>query len=130
MAFLGSLAVGLLCATFSIGFPANTYLLIGAGILGFLILLNLTLPFWSLSLFAVVVGLLMGFDFAGETVKSKAALNIGTGVTLYFCFLYVTLLAENFNKNKWQQIGFRIIGSWITACAMLVLSLALLVKKN
>ena len=129
-AFLSSLAVGLGLATFSIGFSTETFLLLGAGLLGFLILLNWTVPYWSLGLFAVLTGLLMGLDFAGETVISKAALNLGTGVTLYFVFVCVTGLGEGLGKKKWQQIGLRIMGSWIAAIALLVLSLLLFVKKT
>ena len=129
LAFAVSLAVGLGCATASIGFPAETYLLIGAGILGLLLILSRPLPQWTYILITVVMGLLMGIDFYSDTAKSKGSMNTGTGVTLYFCFLYLLLFSENFGKKKWQQIGIRVLGSWITACAMLVLSLSLFVKK-
>jgi urease accessory protein len=130
MGFLVSLVVSLGCASFSIGFPASNGLLFAGGALGFMILLNLRWPVWARALAAVAIGLMMGFDFASEIVDSKLALNTGTALTLYFCLLYGLVLSEALSKKKWQQIGVRVAGSWIAACAMLVLSLTLLHKKT
>jgi len=128
--FLFALILSLGLAAFSIGFPTATLLLAVAGILGFLILLNARFPVWARLSLAVAAGLLMGFDFASETVRSKLALNCGTALTLYLCLLYGLTLGEAFGKKRWQHIGMRVAGSWIAACALLVLSLTLLQKKT
>ena len=42
----------------------------------------------------------MGFDFASDAARSKEAFNIGTGISLYFCFLYALTLSETFGKKS------------------------------
>ncbi len=129
LGFLLALVVGLGCATFSIGFAAEKTLLVGAAALGLLLAVGRPLPAFICWSAALAMGLVMGLDFASEIVKSKGALNFGTGLTLYFICLYAMLLSENFTKQKWQQIGVRVLGSWIAACALLALSLSVFLKK-
>ncbi len=129
MAFLFALILGFVCATFSIGFSTQYPLLACAGVLGFLLVLSRPLRIWLTAPIAIVTGILMGLDFAAEEVESKAALNVGTGISLYFCFLYLTLIGENFSKKNWQQIGLRILGSWIAAIALLALTLKVFEKQ-
>jgi urease accessory protein len=128
--YLGSLVISLGLAAFSIGFSTETYLLSGAGILGLLLVTDRTLPTSIWALLSVCMGLFAGLDFVEEPGKMNVALNTGTGLTLYFCFLYATVFGESFNKKGWQRIGVRVLGSWITAISALDLSLKLFVKNQ
>lgn len=54
---------------------------------------------------------------AGHTQLSY---KVGVVLGLILPIVYATLIAAFFNKRVWQQIGVRVIGSWITAvCCMM-----------
>lgn len=128
--YLGALVVGLACATFSIGFAAENPILVGALLLGLALALDRPLTVPVLLPAVVAIGLLMGFDFAAETAGSKAGLNFGTGVALYFLFLVSLGFAESFGKRDWQRIGLRILGSWMAASALLALAFGIFAAKT
>ena len=44
---------------------------------------------------------------------------------IYLLLLYPIALADYFNKKAWQKIGIRIIGPWVAASSLLVLTLSL-----
>lgn len=127
--FPAALALGLISAGYGIGFPAENLLLAGAALIGLLVVTDWPPPRWAAFTLAAASGLAMGFDFFNEQVRSPAALNIGTGITLYLSFLYVLMLAEKFHSRRWQLTGLRVLGSWIAACALLALSLRLFIPK-
>lgn len=126
--FLASLVAGLACATFSLGFQNEATLLAVAATLGLLLAWNRPLPLAVNLALTFAAGLVMGLDFALEEAGSKGALNTGTGVTLYFCFLVAVGFGESFSKREWQRISQRVLGSWIAACALLAISLKLFVR--
>ncbi len=118
-----SLSVSLAFASFSIGFTATTYLLLLDMALGLLLVWD-RLPTARIFIpLAAVTGLLMGLDFGAEPETPTVAANVGSLITLYFCFLMSLSLGESFQKRHWQRIGLRVLGSWISACALLALSL-------
>lgn len=127
--FLVALAAGLACATFGIGFPAEKVLLVLAGILGLILAGHWTLPRTLYFTLATLSGLLMGWAFAEEEAAALIGLNFGTLVSLYLVFLYLALFSRKFSRKPWQVVGFRVLGSWIAAAALLNLALDLLVKK-
>jgi urease accessory protein len=129
-AFLGALVAGLVSATYSLGFTAETPLLIGALLLGLALAIGRPLPMRILLPAFVILVLLMGLDFASETAGSKVGLNFGTGISLYFLFLVALGFAESFGKKDWQRIGFRIAGSWMAASALLALSFRIFIAKS
>lgn len=66
-------------------------------------------------------------DSGQETLSDKEKLVslFGSGVGIYLLLLYPIALADYFNKKAWQKIGIRIIGSWVAASSLLVLTLSL-----
>lgn len=128
--FLVALALGLGCATFGFGFAAEKFLLVLAGLLGLALAAHWALPIRLYFALATFSGLLMGLAFAEEEVSAPIGLNFGTLVSLYLAFLYLALLSRKFSRRPWQIIGFRVLGSWIAAAALLNLALDVFVKKS
>gem|GEM_PF-5898756 len=70
---------------------------------------------------------LSGGAVAGSTLPSliqtghaQLSYKVGVVLGLILPIVYATLIAAFFNKRVWQQIGVRVIGSWITAvCCMM-----------
>jgi len=124
--FLGAILVGLTVAWFDVGLQLESALLVVAAVLGLMIASKLALaPTWC-ALIAATAGLLLGIDSAQESLtgKEKLASLFGTTVGIYLLFLYAMVFGEYFNKRHWQQIGLRIIGSWVAASGLLVLALS------
>ncbi len=127
--FLVSLGLGLVLATLAIGFSQEAPLLLVAAGMGALLIWGGALPLWLDFTLALVCGFAMGLGFGGEEATSMMARNTGTMVSLYLAFLYFAMLGEASMKRAWQQIGLRVLGSWMAAAALLTLSLQLFVKR-
>ncbi|MDX1346187.1 MAG: HupE/UreJ family protein [Sedimenticolaceae bacterium] len=99
------------------------YLLSMAVLCGVLVALELELSYLPLMAIAVVVALLVGFDSSQPELQGRAKLAIltGTGVGGFLLILYAAAAAE-FASRAWQKIGIRILGSWATASAFIVLA--------
>ncbi len=99
------------------------YLLSMAVLCGVLVALELELSLVPLMTIAVVVALLVGFDSSHPELQGRAKLAIltGTGVGGFLLMLYAAAAAE-FASRAWQKIGIRILGSWATASAFIVLA--------
>ena len=99
------------------------YLLSMAVLCGVLVALELELSLVPLMTIAVVVALLVGFDSSQPELQGRAKLAIltGTGVGGFLLMLYAAAAAE-FASRAWQKIGIRILGSWATASAFIVLA--------
>ena len=99
------------------------YLLSMALLCGVLVALELELSLVPLMTIAVVVALLVGFDSSHPELQGRAKLAIltGTGVGGFLLMLYAAAAAE-FASRAWQKIGIRILGSWATASAFIVLA--------
>ena len=99
------------------------YLLSRAVLCGVLVALELELSLVPLMTIAVVVALLVGFDSSQPELQGRAKLAIltGTGVGGFLLMLYAAAAAE-FASRAWQKIGIRILGSWATASAFIVLA--------
>ena len=99
------------------------YLLSMAVLCGVLVALELELSLVPLMTIAVVVALLVGFDSSQPELQGRAKLAIltGTGVGGFLLILYAAAAAE-FASRAWQKIGIRILGSWATASAFIVLA--------
>ncbi len=128
--FMVALVVGLVCATFSVGFAAESALLSGAVLLGLTLVIGRPVPIYVLTAAIVALCVLMGLDFAAETAQSKAGLNLGTGVSLYLIFLASMVSAGKLNKKDLGRIGLRIIGSWVATSSLLALSLRIFTEKS
>jgi hydrogenase/urease accessory protein HupE len=130
--FLGALIFGLIIAGFYPTVNVEVVLLLSTVVLGLVIAINPEMPTNVLLGFAVFTGVIIGLDSAQDTLFGKDRLFslVGSGVSIYLLFLYAMVFAERFNKQHWQRIGLRVIGSWIAASAFLVLSLLLAANKG
>ncbi len=124
--FLGAILFGLAVAWFDVALQLELSLLVVAAVVGVMIASNLAMATIWCTFIAAVVGLFLGMDSAQESLTGKEKLGslFGSGVGIYLLFLYPMAFADYFNKRHWQQIGIRIIGSWVAASALLVLALS------
>lgn len=85
------------------------------------------LPAWAMVLLALLAGGLLGLDSAQSELvaRARAVALFGSGISLYLLLLYPMALAERFQGHPWLRVGVRIVASWITASALLVLALLL-----
>ena len=98
-------------------------LLIGLGVV-----LALRLPSWAVLPVAVVVGLAVGLGSApdGMAPAQRGAALIGTLVGASLCVACLAGLVQHLQRLRWPgaRIGVRVVGSWLSASAILVLTLA------
>jgi hydrogenase/urease accessory protein HupE len=99
--------------------------LVAAAMAGILIAARPRVSVTACALIASLIGLVIGLDSAQESLAGKArmAALFGSGVGIYLLTLYAMAFAGFFSKHSWQRIGLRVMGSWIAASALLVLSL-------
>lgn len=90
---------------------------------GVLVAIGMRLSLLPLVAIATVMALLVGFDSSQPELQGRAKLAIltGTGVGAFLLILYAAAAAE-FANRAWQKIGIRILGSWATASAFIVLA--------
>ncbi len=123
---LALIAVLTVTGRFDLALPESTgemFLLSMAVLCGVLVALELELSLVPLIVIAVVTALLVGFDSSQPELQGRAKLAIltGTGVGGFLLILYAAAAAE-FASRAWQKIGIRILGSWATASAFIVLA--------
>ncbi len=125
--FLTCAVAGLTIAGHSSGGDFTTMQLVTSVIIGLLVAIQPTIPLFLRAVSGAVAGLLVGVDSGQSELASAALFASLVGTWLGMCILLLcTMGAADYMKGKtWQKIGVRIIGSWITASALLVLSLSL-----
>ncbi len=128
LAFLFATITGLFVTTLSPLSDANDIaltLLIGATLFGLITLSGLSAPQSLFMLSGLLSGFLLGLDSAQDDLsgKAKIAFMFGSGVGVYFLLLYAMALSESFSVKSWQTIAVRILSSWISASALMVLAL-------
>ena len=123
VATLAGLAVSVLPTRPDVELP----LVIGAAATGAMVALDRRLPLPVYLLLATALGVMVGIDSAQDDLNGRGRLAalLGTLLAAYMLVLYAMVLSEFFSRRHWQRIGLRIVGSWIAASALLVLSLAL-----
>ena len=127
--FLGGAIAGLAAAALGAGFDAEIIIIVIAGTAGLLASIKPSLKTPVYTSFAIMGGLFIGLDSTPEGLKAKD-LFMSLGGTLLGASLllfYIAVLASK-AKKQWQQIGVRVIASWTTASAVLVLALQLIKK--
>ena len=124
--FLTCAVAGLTIAGHSSGGEFTTMQLVISAIIGLLVVIRPTIPVFLRAAGGAVAGLLVGIDSGQSELASAALFASLVGTWLGMCVLLLcTMGAADYMKEKaWQKIGVRIIGSWITASALLVLSLS------
>ena len=126
LTFAASIALGLVGAGYGIAGPPETALLALAAVEGITVAAFPRLPRPFCGVLAFTTGILVGFDSAPETPTLRATLMAlgGTGIGASLALVYSAGLAD-YVKQPWQQIGVRVLGSWIAASSILVLALAM-----
>lgn len=125
--YLGGVIAGLAMAGAGLAGPAwqELAVLAAAVVAGLLVVLALRLPAWLLIVLGLLSGLLLGLDSVQADLagRARAVALFGSGVSLYLLLLYPLALAESFERHPWLRVGVRVLASWITASALLVLAL-------
>jgi urease accessory protein len=126
--FLAALLVGLVLAGLdaSPDLAGESVLLTATFVCGLLVALQLPLPFCLYAMLAAALGLLIGVDSGvtdytrQETFAALLGTWLGAAIALVVVAGVVELLVQ-----PWQRVAVRVLGSWATASAVLVLAMAL-----
>jgi hypothetical protein len=129
--FVADLTGGLVAAAFAIGEAmAADALLATTGILGLLVV-TLWTPAYLVWTLATVVGLTLGLDSRPEVASNEEVIRMlfGSGLGGAISLAIVAEVSFLVRSNA-QRIVARVMGSWITAIAILVLSLRLVTQMT
>ena len=122
-AFLLALLAGLCVVAFDITFDAELTLLIVTAILGLLVALERRLPLAANLLLAVALGGIVGLDSPQEDLWGMDKFYALSGTWLGVCLCLSLMVGfAAFLLKPWQRILIRVLGSWTTASAFLVLA--------
>ncbi len=129
--FAVALLCGLVAATFALGEAlAADILLAATGIIGLLVvtLWTPTTLVWGA---AAVVGLTIALDSRPEVASNGEAIRmlVGSGIGAMLALVIVAEVSFLLRSNA-QRIVARVMGSWITAIAILVLSLRIVTQMT
>ncbi len=77
-------------------------------------------------LIAAVTGFFIGADSVQENLAGTDRLLalVGSGVGACLLLVYLMGMADYLAKKAWQQVGGRVIGSWVSASSLMVLVLS------
>ena len=123
--FVAGMVAGLAAIAFAAGpTSAADVLLAAAASAGASVALARPLPAPACAALAAIAGVALGLDSPPEVISIAAAtvMLIGTAIGTCLALALVVACARYVNR-AWQQIGVRILGSWIAASAILVLAL-------
>jgi HupE / UreJ protein len=129
--FVAVLIGGLVAAAFAVGEAiAADVLLATTGILGLLVV-TLWTPAYLAWALAAVVGLTIGLDSRPEVASNDEVIRmlLGSGVGAAISLVVVAELSFLLRSDA-QRIVARVVGSWITAIAILVLSLRIVTQMT
>lgn len=117
----------LLTQLVTLSWKHDIVLLILAIAIGGLLALRLNLPTWSIGLLAVVAGIMIGIDSAPSVIPGmKAALTYASlaGTVLSTCLAVLLFaLPSVLLRSPLNGIILRVLGSWVSASALMVLVL-------
>jgi HupE / UreJ protein len=129
--FAIALACGLIAAAFAVGEAlAADVLLAATGLLGLLVVAMWT-PAWLVWPLAAIVGLTIALDSRPEVATNEEAIRmlLGSGLGATVALAIVAEVSFLLRSNA-QRIVARVMGSWITAIAILVLSLRIVTQMT
>ena len=125
--YLLALAIGLIITGFDVqpALPFQEILLLLALFCGLGVAAQRSPPDIVLALIAAITGLLVGMDsgVTGLDRRETFAALLGCWLGAVLLLVFIAGIAE-MAQQAWQRVALRIIGSWTTACAVLVLALA------
>lgn len=126
--FLAALAIGLVLAGFSIplGIASEFVLLALTAVCGLLVALQWSPPLLAFTLLGAVIGLVIGADSGVEGLSRQQtfAALLGCWLGAVIALIVIAGLTELFTR-PWQRVLVRVLGSWGSASAILVLALSL-----
>jgi hypothetical protein len=126
-----ALACGLVAAAFSLGeMLAADVLLTATGILGLLVV-TMWIPTYFVWALAAIAGLTIALDSRPEVASNEEAIRmlLGSGLGAAASLAIVAEVSFLLKSNA-QRIVARVMGSWITAIAILVLSLRIVTQMT
>jgi urease accessory protein len=103
-------------------------ILIGLGLIaGLLVALGKPPPAAALAALFGFAALALGLDSAVETGSATVVVKtlLGTWLSLILAVADIAYYVSFFTSQKWQQVGIRVAGSWITAVSFMILAFAL-----
>jgi hydrogenase/urease accessory protein HupE len=117
--------IGLIATEFQFTVKLEAIILVCALLIGFLVVLMPKLPKHMCSIAAGLTALIISLDSAQQTLVGTAKIMAlgGTAVGMLLLPLVAMEFADYFRTKPWQRTSIRILGSWITASAFLVLAL-------
>jgi hydrogenase/urease accessory protein HupE len=123
--FVAGLVAGLAAIAFAAGpTSAADVLLAAAAMAAALVALARPVPAPACAALAAIAGVALGLDSPPEVISIAAATVMLIGTALGTCLALALVVAcARYVTRAWQQIGVRIVGSWIAASAILVLAL-------
>ncbi len=122
--YLVTLFVTIAGAKFA-GFVLPSAITLGLAIfLGLCVAANLRLPLWLMVALALITALAAGSTSPPDldNWRENLIMAAGTWLGLTLVPVYIIVMVRQL-KRDWHFIGVRILGSWITACSVLVLCL-------
>ena len=124
--FVVCAVAGLALSGHTNGVALQTAQLLGTAAIGLLVAIQPAIPVFLRTAGSAFCALVIGIDSGQAELASAALFASLVGTWLGMCILLLcTMGAADYLKEKpWQTIGVRIIGSWMTASALLVLSLS------
>ena len=126
VALMASLALGLWLSLRLQGLPEPDLLLLALGLLlGLGVVLAWRWPAWALMPLVALLGLAVGLGSApdGMAPAQRSAALLGTWLGATLCTACLAGLVHH-GQRPWARIGVRVVGSWLSASAILVLTLA------
>lgn len=124
-AFVAGLAAGLIAITLAFATTsAGNVLLAATALSALLVVLGYPVPPVGSVPLVAIAGVALGLDSPPTAIAVAAAIAmlIGTGIGAGVAVAIVAA-GTSYLTRAWQQIGVRILGSWIAASAILVLAL-------
>jgi hydrogenase/urease accessory protein HupE len=124
-AFVAGLAAGLGALVLAFATTSAANVLLAATILSaLLVALAYQVPALVSVPLVAIAGIALGLDSppAAISIAAAVAMLIGTGIGASLAIAIVAV-GTGYLGRPWQQIGVRILGSWIAASAILVLAL-------
>jgi urease accessory protein len=133
-AFILSVASGLAASRYDApAWDINLILPVLAACTGLLVILKLALPQWVSLTLALLIGLLIGISSNPFMLPGFSSLKVFTilaGAATSASLLIVCVSVPGFYINRlWQGIGLRVLGSWVTASALMVIALSFVSGK-
>ena len=123
--FIPVSAAALLLTTTGIVKSVYPPILIGLALIaGVVVALEKSPPAFVSAVVFAMAALAIGLDSAVETGSAPAIAKtlLGTWLGLIIAVADIAFYVSFFTKQKWQKVGIRVAGSWITAASLMILA--------